>query len=87
MANNSRTVIKLKGTASFVVLTDTGQVQCLGMGRMLIGPDMHNLLSPSAMFKDLDSGLHYVHLELDNSTLMLHDGAHVLFFTSQHFNE
>ena len=30
MANNSCTIVKLKGTASFVVLTDTGQVQCLG---------------------------------------------------------
>ena len=75
MANNSRAIVKLEGTASFVVLTDTGQVRCLGTGRTLIGPDMHNLLSPLAMFKDSDSRLHYVHLEPDNSALMLHDGA------------
>ena len=87
MANNSRTVVKLKGTASFVVLTDTGQVRRLGTGCMLIGPDMHNLLSPSAMFKDSDSGLRYVHLEPDNSTLVLHDGARVpLRWDSQLFH-
>ena len=77
MANNSRAIVKLEGTASFVVLTDTGQVRRLGTGRTLIGPDMHNLLSPSAMFKDSDSGLRYVHLEPDNSALVLHDGARV----------
>ena len=77
MANNSRAIVKLKGTALFVVLTDTGQVRRLGTGRTLIGPDMHNLLSPSAMFKDSDSGLRYVHLEPDNSALVLHDGARV----------
>ena len=42
-----------------------------------LGPDMHNLLSPSAMFKDLDSRLRYVHLEPDNSALVLHDRAWV----------
>ena len=78
MANNSRAVVKLEGTASFVVLTDTGQVRHLGTGRMLIGPDMHNLLLPSVMFKDSDSRLCYVHLEPDNSALVLHDGARVL---------
>ena len=77
MANNSRTIVKLEGTASFVVLMDTGQVRCLGTGCTLISPGMHNLLSPSAMFKDSDSRLHYVHLKLDNSALMLHDGARV----------
>ena len=77
MANNSRAIVKLEGTASFVVLTDTGQVRRLGTGRTLIGPDMHNLLSPSAMFKDSDSGLRYVHLKPDNSALVLHDGARV----------
>ena len=75
MANNSRTIIKLEGTASFVMLTDMGQVQQLDTGRMLISPDMHNLLSPSAMFKDLDSRLCYVHLEPDNSALVLHDST------------
>ena len=77
MANNSRAIVKLKGTASFVVLIDMGQVRHLGTGRMLIGPDMRNLLSPSAMFKDSDSRLHYVHIEPDNSALVLHDGARV----------
>ena len=33
------------------------------------------LLLPSVMFKDLDSRLCYMHLEPDNSALMLHDGA------------
>ena len=75
MANNSHVIIKLKGTASFVVLTDTGQVQRLGTGCTLIGPDMYNLLSPSAMFKDSDSRLRYVHLRPDNSALMLHDST------------
>ena len=75
--NNSRTIVKLEGMASFVVLTDTGQVRRLGTGRTLIGPDIHNLRSPSAMFKDSDSGLRYVHLEPDNSALVLHDGARV----------
>ena len=77
MANNLRAIVKLKGTALLVVLTDTGQVQCLGTGHTLISPDMHNLLSPSVMFKDSDSGLCYVHLEPDNSALMLHDSTHV----------
>ena len=77
MANNSRMIVKLEGTASFVVLTDMGQVRCLGMGCTLIGPDMHNLLSPLVMFKDSDSRLHYVHLELDNSVLVLHNSAHM----------
>ena len=77
MANNSCMIIKLKGTALLVVLTDTGQVQHLGTGCTLIGPDMHNLLSPSVMFKDSDSGLCYVHLKPDNSVLMLHSSTHV----------
>ena len=77
MANNSRVIVKLEGTASFVMLTDTGQVRRLGTGRTLIGPDMHNLLSPLAMFKDSDSRLHYVHLKPDNSALVLHNGARV----------
>ena len=77
MANNSHMIVKLEGMASFVVLTDTGQVQCLGTGCMLIGTDMHNLLLPLVMFKDSDSRLHYVHLKLNNSALMLHDSTHV----------
>ena len=44
---------------------------------MLIGPDMHNLLSPSAMFKDSDSRLRYVHLEPGSSALVLHGSARV----------
>ena len=87
MANNSHVIVKLEGTASFVVLTDTGQVWCLGTGRTLIGPDMHNLLSPSVMFKDSDSRLCCVHLKPDNSALVLHDSARMpLRWDSQLFH-